>query len=57
MVGNTRARRSLKENWYPVRENVERKIDGTITLILGTNRLMQLELESNTRSEVRWIDI
>jgi phage terminase large subunit-like protein len=57
MVGNTRARRSLKENWYPVRENVERKIDGTITLILGTNRLMQLELETNTRTEVRWIEM
>ena len=45
MIGNTRCRISQKENWYPVRENVERKIDGTIALILGNNRLMQLDTE------------
>jgi phage terminase large subunit-like protein len=55
MMGNTRCRISGKDNWYPVRENVARKIDGTVAIILGLNRLMQLELDEYTTPEVRWI--
>jgi phage terminase large subunit-like protein len=54
MVGNTRCRISQKENWYPVRENVGRKIDGTITMILGLARLMALEIETYVSTEIRW---
>lgn len=54
MIGNTRCRLSQKDNWYPVRENVERKIDGTVAIILGVNRLMLMEIDSYTRSEIRW---
>lgn len=55
MIGNTRCRVSLKENWYPVRENVERKIDGTIALILGVNRLMQLDIEYAPSGKAEYI--
>lgn len=55
MIGNTRSRVSQKENWYPIRESTERKIDGTVAIILGINRLMLLELESYTSSEIRWV--
>jgi phage terminase large subunit-like protein len=55
MIGNTRCRISQKENWYPVRENVQRKIDGTVAIILGINRLMQLELDTYQSSEIRWV--
>ena len=55
MIGNTRCRLSQRENWYPVRENVERKIDGTVAIILGINRLMQLKDDSHTSSEIRWL--
>ncbi len=54
MVGNTRLRVSQKENWYPVRENIERKIDGTVAIILGINRLMLLDPEAYVSTEVRW---
>jgi phage terminase large subunit-like protein len=54
MVGNTRCRISNKENWYPIRENIERKIDGTVAIILGLNRLMSMELDNYTSSEIRW---
>jgi phage terminase large subunit-like protein len=55
MIGNMRCRISQKENWYPVRENVERKIDGGVAIILGVNRLMELKLESSASSEIRWV--
>ncbi len=54
MIGNTRCRISQKENWYPIRENVERKIDGTVAIILGLNRLMELELDTYVSTEIRW---
>ena len=54
MIGNTRCRISQKDNWYPVRENVARKIDGTVAIILGINRLMLMELENYTSPEIRW---
>jgi phage terminase large subunit-like protein len=54
MVGNTRCRISQKENWYPVRENIGRKIDGTVAIILGLARLMTLELETYVSTEIRW---
>ncbi|MGC1784462.1 MAG: terminase TerL endonuclease subunit [Acidobacteriaceae bacterium] len=40
MIGNTIVRPSRRENWYPERENVERKIDGAVAIILGINRWM-----------------
>jgi len=40
MVSNTICRVSLRENWYPVRENIERKIDGAVAIILAINRWM-----------------
>jgi phage terminase large subunit-like protein len=43
MVGNTRCRVSGKEHWFPERENVERKIDGSVAIILGIKRLMAPE--------------
>jgi phage terminase large subunit-like protein len=55
MIGNTRCRISDGENWYPIRENVQRKIDGTVAIILGINRLMQLELETYQSTEIRWL--
>lgn len=55
MIGNTRCRISHRENWYPERKNVSRKIDGTIAIILGLNRLMQLELDRYTDPVVRWV--
>jgi phage terminase large subunit-like protein len=55
MIGNTRCRISQKENWYPVRENVERKIDGTVAIILGVNRLMQLDIEYIPSGKVEWV--
>lgn len=55
MVGNTRCEvRRRTENWYPVRENVERKIDGTVAILLGLNRLMQMQLDTYTAG-VQWI--
>lgn len=53
MIGNTRKRLSKKDNWYPERENVERKIDGTVAIILGLNRLMLLEVETEPQ-KVEW---
>jgi phage terminase large subunit-like protein len=56
MIGNTRCWVNKRnETWYPERENVERKIDGTIAIILGIGRLMLLELDRYDSSEVRWI--
>lgn len=40
MIGNTVCRVSGFEHWYPIRENAERKIDGTIAIILAINRWM-----------------
>lgn len=40
MVGNTICRVSLREYWYPIRENVERKIDGAVAIIFAINRWM-----------------
>jgi phage terminase large subunit-like protein len=55
MVGNTRKRVGRSDNWYPIRENVERKIDGTVAIILGINRLMLLDIDSEQSSGVEWI--
>jgi phage terminase large subunit-like protein len=55
MMGNTRCRISNKDDWFPVRENVARKIDFTVAAILGVNRLMQLELETYQSTEIRWL--
>jgi phage terminase large subunit-like protein len=55
MIGNTRCRISRRENWYPERENVQRKIDGTVAIILGINRLMHLELDMYQSTEIRWL--
>ena len=54
MIGNTRCRVSGKENWYPVRDNVERKIDGTVAIILGVNRLMLLDPDVRPSEGVVW---
>ncbi len=43
MVGNTICRVSQREYWYPVRENVERKIDGAVAIIFAMNRWMASE--------------
>lgn len=40
MIGNTICRISVRENWYPVRENIERKIDGAVAVIFAINRWM-----------------
>lgn len=40
MIGNTICRISMRENWYPIRENIERKIDGAVSIIFGINRWM-----------------
>lgn len=40
MIGNTICRVSGRENWYPIRENVERKIDGACAIIFAINRWM-----------------
>jgi phage terminase large subunit-like protein len=55
MMGNTRCRVSGKDDWFPMRENVQRKIDFTITAILGVNRLMHLELDMYQSTEIRWL--
>ncbi|MBS1803524.1 MAG: terminase large subunit [Acidobacteria bacterium] len=56
MIGNTRCLINKKtENWFPVRENVQRKIDGTVAIVLGMNRLMTLELETYQSTEIRWV--
>ncbi len=52
MVSNTICRVSLRENWYPVRENVERKIDGSVAIILGINRWMAQPEDPYTRPYV-----
>jgi phage terminase large subunit-like protein len=55
MIGNTRCKvQERTENWYPVRENVLRKIDGTVAIILGINRLMALELDMYQPTVIRW---
>ncbi len=54
MIGNTRCFVSRREDWYPIRENVERKIDGTVAIILGLNRLMLLDVDSETSDKVMW---
>lgn len=41
MIGNTVCHISQRENWYPTRQHVDRKIDGTIAIILGISRLLQ----------------
>lgn len=55
MVANTVCRVSLKENWYPVRENVERKIDGSVAIILGLNRWLAQPANPYTSPEISWI--
>lgn len=55
MVGNTRCYVNRKDYWYPIRENIERKIDGTVAIILGLNRLMTMELDTYTSLEIRWV--
>jgi phage terminase large subunit-like protein len=55
MVSNTICRVSLKENWYPVRENVERKIDGSVAIILGLNRWIAQPADPYTSPEISWI--
>jgi phage terminase large subunit-like protein len=40
MIGNTICRISVRENWYPIRENVARKIDGAVAIIFAINRWM-----------------
>lgn len=40
MIGNTICRLSRRDNWYPDRENAERKIDGAVAIIFGINRWM-----------------
>jgi phage terminase large subunit-like protein len=44
MMGNTICRVSRRDNWYPDRENVDRKIDGPVAIILGVNRWMAADL-------------
>jgi phage terminase large subunit-like protein len=48
MVGNTICRVSVRENWYPIRENIERKIDGAVAIIFAINRWMGAEQYTNT---------
>jgi phage terminase large subunit-like protein len=55
MVGNTRCRISPRDDWYPERKNVNRKIDGTIAILLGLNRLMGMEVAAPVRSTVLWV--
>lgn len=55
MVSNTVCRISLRENWYPVREHVDRKIDGAVAIILGLNRLMAQDGGRYTNPEVGWV--
>lgn len=54
MIGNVRCRVSEKDNWYPVRDNKERKIDGAVAIILGINRLMLLDLDVRPIEGVAW---
>jgi phage terminase large subunit-like protein len=46
MIGNTICRVSPRnESWYPIRENVERKIDGAVAIIFNVNRWMSDTLQ------------
>lgn len=55
MIGNTVCSISRRENWYPVRQHVDRKIDGVVAIIIGLQRLMQMALDTYTSSEVTWV--
>ncbi len=55
MVGNTRCRISPRDDWYPVRANVTRKIDGTIAILLGLGRLMTMPVGAAASGTVRWL--